>query len=189
MSEILKRVMDAKDGPTAIAEANKLVEEGLITPADTAPLLRKRVVSKFGNNTLQFSVRVSLVWYDYKAAPSMKLAALTWAVTQDLQGTAEKDFQGRLEMAEDILNKYPAPSLNHALGKILTDNFYLSAIANDYRYLIRALDREVILPKLTIDYTPPKVTHETYEPVPYDLDTDVWAKARLENVKRRDARE
>lgn len=177
----MDRILNAENGAVAIAEANKLLSSTPGAFTDVRSALYHRVYSKVGPEAYKFSPRVSNIWFDYTASLPVKLAALTWAAVQDVDGTDSKNFDGRVELAKELLQTYTTQQVNRAMAQILESSYHLFRLSKDVTYLRKALEQlvhaEVPSTPIPVHYEPESWTTEEN-----NLDDDVWMKARLERL-------
>lgn len=129
----VSRILAEESGHRAIALANEAMDDSPDLKYDVREALYNRLYKKVGPKAFDYSPRVATIWYDFKATPRMKLAALLLALSQDQYYPCEKEWEERLVVSDKVLANWSPREVDAALGILLSNVFYAKTVGLEFR--------------------------------------------------------
>lgn len=120
-------------GHRAVALANEVVDGNPDLQYDVREALYRRLYKKVGPQAYTFSPRVSTIWFDFKANPKLKLAAILLSLSQDQHYPCEKEWEDRLVVSGRVLDHWEPKEVDAALMTLLSNVFYAKIVGKDFR--------------------------------------------------------
>lgn len=127
------KILSEDHGHRAIALANEAVDDSPELKYDVREALYSRLYKKVGPKAFEYSPRVATIWYDFKATPRLKLAAILLALSQDQSYPCEKEWEERLVTSDRVLSQWSEREVDSALIILLSNVFYAKVVGGDFR--------------------------------------------------------